>query len=296
VLAPESATPITLRPGGVQRFRVDMTDGQSTNIHQSGAHWEIARLLLDAVRPSRSEKPAPARDSMVRDWYIATSAWMQLNVHYDLNHVDRALALFPDDRDLLFLAGTHHAIYATPRMQSAVQSAVLPRGYTMDAKSVGEEFRLAKALLRRALTADPSFAEAHLRLGRVLALDGPIEDSVRELMVAERGATDDANRYYAALFLGAVEETVGRFDDARAAYERAAALFPLAQSPMLALAELARRLGDRSGALRAMQEVFALPPTGDYRKDPWWVYDIWQARDADDRLAAVERPFTAEVP
>ena len=291
LLAPESASPIALPRGGVQRFRVEMTDGQSTSIHQSAVHWEIARMLLDAVRASRTEQRVPGRDPMVHNWYIATAEWMQFNVHYDSNHLIHARQLFPNDRDLLFLSGAQHAIYATPRLQSAVKSVVLPRGYSMDAKSDGEELRQARALLRRAVEIDPSFAEGHLRLGRVLALDGNAGDAIRELLIAERDATDDPDRYYAALFLGGAEQAAGRFDDARAAYGRAAELFPLAQSPIVAMAELAQRRGDRPGALRAMQELFALPPDADERKDPWWVYDIWHARDADDLLAAVRRPF-----
>ena len=253
-------------------------------------------MLLDGVRSSRTEQPAPSHDTMVRDWYIATAEWMQFNVHYDSNHLNHARLLFPNDRQLLFLAGTQHAIYATPRLQHAVQSVVLPRGYSMDAKSDGEELRQARSLLRRAVEIDPAFAEAHLRLGRVLAVGGDVGDAIRELLIAERDATDDADRYYAALFLGGAEQTAGRFDDARAAYARAADLFPLAQSPIVAIAELARRRGDRPGALRAMQELFALPPEIDGRKDPWWVYDIWHARNADDRLADVQRPFAGETP
>jgi hypothetical protein len=45
-----------------------------------------------------------------------------------------------------------------------------------------------------------------------------------------------------------------------------------------------------------MAELFALPPEADERKDPWWIYDIWQARDADDRLAAVRQPFGGDTP
>lgn len=296
VLAPASSSPITLPSGGAQRFRVEMTDGQATNIHQSAVHWDIASMLLDAVRPSRAARPAPSRDPMVREWYVATTQWMQFNVHYDSNHLNHARELFPNDRDVLFLAGTLHAIYATPRIQHAVQSVVLPSGYTMDAKSDGEELRQSRTLLRRALEVDPSFAEAHLRLGRVLAVEGHIEEAARELTVAERDVPDERNRYYAALFLGAVEEAAGRFDAARAAYDRAAGLFPLAQSPLVAIAALARRRGDRAGALRATQELFALPPRADDRKDPWWIYDIWQARDADDRLAALRRSFPVDAP
>ena len=62
-----------------------------------------------------------------------------------------------------------------------------------------------------------------------------------------------------AMFLGAAEEGSGRFDQARAAYESAAAPFPAAQSPLLALSALATRRGDRTSALKHIQRLFDLP-------------------------------------
>jgi tetratricopeptide (TPR) repeat protein len=295
VLAPPSQAPVAAPKRGARGVRVQMDDGQATSIRESDVHWEIAETLLDAVRPSRIARPAPSRDTMVRDWYVATSAWMQFNVHYNLKHLDRARQLFPNDRDVLFFVATHHAVYATPRIQHALQTVVLPQGYWMETQSGGEELRQARTLFHRAIAIDPSFAEARLRLGRVLALGGELAEAERELTAAETSVTDDPDRYYAALFVGAVDEAAGHFDEARTAFDRAARLFPLAQSPLIAIAQLARRRGDRHGALQAAAQLFALPPEIDDRRDPWWVYDIWQARSADDRLAAVRRPFESEA-
>ena len=41
-----------------------------------------------------------------------------------------------------------------------------------------------------------------------------------------------------------------------------------------ALAEL----GERAGALRAIQQLFALSPDKNERDDPWWIYNVAQAR------------------
>ena len=77
-----------------------------------------------------------------------------------------------------------------------------------------------------------------------------------------------------------------------AAYEEASARFPDAQSPLLALSQLARRRGDRAGALAAIARVFALPsPAERERTDPWWTYNTAQARNADDLLEGVRAPF-----
>ena len=108
-------------------------------------------------------------------------------------------------------------------------------------------------------------------------------------------STDPQLLYYAELFLGAEEEALGNRDAARVAYEQAAEHFPHAQSPPLALSQLARRYGDRGGALHAIARLFALPADErEPKDDPWWWYYVAQARDAEDLLAAMQRPFLAE--
>ena len=125
LFAPETRAPLTSGGSGPQRFRVDMTDGQPTSVHQSAVHWDISRMLLDAVRPTRASRPTPAQDTMVRDWYRATSAYMQYFVHYDTEHLERALRLFPNDREILFLCATQHAVYATARIQIVAKTVAL---------------------------------------------------------------------------------------------------------------------------------------------------------------------------
>jgi tetratricopeptide (TPR) repeat protein len=134
-----------------------------------------------------------------------------------------------------------------------------------------------------------------LRYGRVLGLLGKHAEAAVELRRAVADLSDRQMLYYAGLFLGASEEALGDRDAARVAYEQAAELFPLAQSPLLALSQLARRQGDRAGALRAIDRLFALPAEElDEHADPWWWYYVAQARDADDLLEAMRRPYLAE--
>ena len=56
--------------------------------------------------------------------------------------------------------------------------------------------------------------------------------------------------YFGTMFLGDAEQALGHRERAQAAYERALALFPDAQSVHLALAQLARRFGDRAVCAR----------------------------------------------
>jgi tetratricopeptide (TPR) repeat protein len=300
MLAPRAAVePFTSSsaPGiGPQTWRIDISDGRGLDVGLSAVHWDIARLALGHVKPSDSHTPAPERDGMVRAWYRATAAWMQYREDHDTLHLERARVIFPDDADLLFLSGCQRESYAAPAIQSATRSVVLPTGFAIAVGSERAELRQAETFFRRALAQQPDMSEARLRLGRVLGQQGRHADAVGELRQALARLDDDQLRYYGELFLGAEEEALGQFDAARGSYERAAALFPSAQSPLIALSELARRRGDRAGALAAIQKVFELPDAGDRgRDDPWWVYHVAQARNADALLDAVRAPFHTDL-
>jgi hypothetical protein len=60
------------------------------------------------------------------------------------------------------------------------------------------------------------------------------------------------------------------------------------------LSALARRRGDRNGALREMRRVFDAV-SDDLDDDPWWTYHTSQARSADDLFAALVAPFRSEA-
>lgn len=297
ILAPLSMNaPGDTRPsGGVERFRMEISDGQAVDLHQSAVHWEIARMLLDFVVPRGGNRPAPGRDDMVRQWYRATAAWMQLREDHDKLHLDRARTLFPSDPDILFLSACQRETYAGAPIQTAVRSAVLPTGVVLDVGSDRIELREAEALFRRALEIKPDYPEARLRYGRVMGLLGKHAEAAAELRRAVADLADRQLLYYAELFLGAEEEALGNRDAARVAYEQAAEGYPMAQSPLLALSQLARHYGDRGGALRAIDRLFALPDEDrDAHTEPWWWYYVAQGRDADALLETMQRPYVTE--
>jgi len=296
---------------GPQRIRMNISDGRETNLGETGVHWETARMLLDHVKPAgrlrqgsgeprRSEaeaganRPDPARDEMVRQWYRATAAWMQAREDHDTLHLDHARQIFPADPDILFLSGCLHETYSGPRIQSAVRMAVLPTGVKMDLGSDHAELREAEGFLRRAVNAKPDFAEARLHLGRVLFRLGRHAEAVNELTQALRSIDDPLLRYYGELFLGAAREALGDLDGAGESYARAAALQPGAQSPLVALSALARRRGDRAGALSQIRRVFDLPASEADTDDPWWTYHVSQARNADELFEALIQPFRSD--
>jgi tetratricopeptide (TPR) repeat protein len=285
-----------VRPtGGLERLRMEISDGREIDLAQSAVHWEIARMLLDLVVPRGGDRAAPERDDMVRLWYRATASWMQLREDHDKLHLDRARQLFPSDPDILFLSGCQRETYAGAPIQTAVRSAVLPTGVVIDIGSDRTELREAEAFFRRALEIKPDYPEARLRYGRVMGVLGRHAEAASELRRAVADLTDRQLLYYAELFLGAEEEALGNRDAAGVAYEQAAEGYPMAQSPLLALSQLARRHGDRRGALRAIDRLFALDQAdrGDH-DDPWWGYYVAQARDAEDLLEAMRQPYGSE--
>ncbi len=147
--------------------------------------------------------------------------------------------------------------------------------------SAGAELRQARTSLRRAVELDPQFHEARLRLGRVIGQLGGHRDAAVELRVVAQGARDPLVLYYARLFLGVEEEALGRLDAARDAYEAAAALYPRAQTPGLALAQLSWRGGDRAAARAAILEALSVEDrAGPAESDPWWDYLISPGRHA----------------
>ena len=73
----EVTTPsVSYVPRTHQRTTLHLDDGWQQGLDQSVSHLEIARRLLDLVRPNpeRDARGYPERDAMVRQWYRATSA------------------------------------------------------------------------------------------------------------------------------------------------------------------------------------------------------------------------------
>ncbi len=108
--------------------------------------------------------------------------------------------------------------------------------------------------LRSAVAADPSLAEARLRLGRVAWRLGETSEARSALEeVLARGPTARTG-FLAHLFLGRIHEDAGRLDDAARSYEAALALDPHAQSARLALSHVRLRLGSPGVARREVEE------------------------------------------
>jgi tetratricopeptide (TPR) repeat protein len=233
-------------------------------------------VLLDGVTP------APSRDDVVRRWYRATAVYfMSRRMFADaVPHLERARRLFPADPRILMESGYLHEVLAAPRVQDVVRGTLPPAGMVFAVAPQRSNLRDAETDFRRAVEVDAALIEARVRLGHVVGLLGRHEEALSHLQQALAGARDRVLQYHASMFLGNEQQALGQRDRARASYEKAAALYPRAQSPRLALTQLARAAGDRPGAWRALQPLLALPADESAREDPWWGYYEGEGRNA----------------
>lgn len=262
------------------RTTVDTQDGRRLSVLNSDAHLEFTSWLLDGVRPN------PAANEEVLAWYRAIAATLERRRRLGDAEwlLARGVGLFPLDARLLFYSGIIDEILATPRMQIALGGTRLRPSWASSDVTVSQILERAAGFFRRALAADSEFDEARLHLGHVNGQLGAHEPAAADLRRVAPAFTDELLEYYAALFLGREEDALGRRDAARAAFERASALFPRAQSPLLSESELARRAGDSPGARAPLERLLALPPDEADRADPWWWYEVSHVRDWETLL------------
>jgi hypothetical protein len=160
---------------------VTYSDGRDTGKGQGGMHWILGRLLLDRIAPT------PARDSVARQWYRATAAWMMDRDYHDPAHIGRGLEIFPEDPLLLFLSGCQHEGFTRPAVRAAERVAA-PLGFTLGVTSERAEWAEAERKFRRAIGRDPQLGEARLHLGRVLLVRRRHQEAAVELRAAAASA------------------------------------------------------------------------------------------------------------
>jgi hypothetical protein len=267
---------------------VQFNDGRQVGVDGRANHWRFTRRLLDLVTPN------PSRDTAVRDWYRASCAALLGQLHLHSDHFDQAQRLFPDDPLVLLYVGSFHEALSSASVQAFIRSATPPRGIVLRVGSTRTELGRAEPFYRRALTIDPGGAEARVRLGRVLSLQERYTDALAELRRLDASAPK-ALQYYGRLFAGEAAEMLGRMDEARDAYERAAELFPRAQSPRLALSQLAARTGDRARAVKTMESVLSTSLEPELDEDPWWTYYGAAGSDANLLLARAYQALSGQA-
>jgi len=276
-------------------------DGERRGVGILDPHLWHARQLVDrAIGDPRSPGDAELRTHAIAWYRTVTAVLASVNDLADLDpHIQRSLKLFPDDPGILFDAGCYAETYASPMMQAAMFSkgdSPKPKKRVgllqADPRSASRLLDDAEKRFRRAMALDPRFAEAQVRLGAVLTKRGRPQDAVTELERALALPLDDTVKYYGLLFLGRAAAATGNRVRALEAYAAAAALFPHAQSPRLALDMLKSEGTHLPDDLPddALDGVLARTDESE-RIDPWWDYYHGSGRDE----SKVYKAFTARV-
>lgn len=266
-----------------------LVDGRYIASDVESGHWPFAAQLLAGIMDASS-------DEFVRLWYRAVAATFlrEYRLGNATFHIQRAKEVLPRDPIMLFYAGALQETLASGRVRQSYAVPTQKLESTMGRFTVSDaEAPTATNLLA---AAERNFrdavkygapAEAQLRLGRITGLLGKHAEAVNLLTGGAVPALDGRLAYLRELFLGTEYEALGRSEDAGAAFHRAAALSPTAQSPLIALSDLMRRSGNRAGAVDAVRRLEALPAEPSERADPWWDYHRSYAADASEQLAAV---------
>lgn len=268
-----------------ERILVSAPDADLRGIQFGSVHWDFARTLLDAVTPS------PSLDADVRDWYRATGAYLaRWSMFGEARpHSERGIALFPDDPLVLFNEACMNEALASPGVQDFIRETRLPGGLMFDVQPAVHHLRIAEAFFGRASDADPGFAEARVRRALVLAALGLHAEAMALLRDPVPETADPVVSYYALLVRARVATAVADEQGALAAYESASALFPQAQTPLIAIGLLAQKLGEAAMARAASARLFALAGDATARHDPWWDYHRGHGRSADARLQQIRQ-------
>jgi tetratricopeptide (TPR) repeat protein len=261
----------TTRRSDKQLSVYTIKDGRWQSIKYLSIHWGLGRSLVDAVMPQ------PAAHPGVRAWYRETSRDLILlrSLSEAMPHLVRAQQIFPDDGLVLFYRGVLHERYSSAVLQAGSDSLTEANRGSPTIGTPQAELSRAERFFRAALVSEPDHIEARLRHGRVLGDLGRHEEAVGALRRVVGDGTGNMDRYLAHLFLGRNYEALGDYEKARSELERAATLYPSAQTPHLALSHIARRTGDRVSARRELELLAKLPDGERQREDPWWdYYDI----------------------
>ena len=307
--SPPSAPPAGPMILGLPRNFARTGDGQFENMISTGPHWHLARALLHFLTKDA------AGDPHAREWYSTVSAHFARAGNFAAlsSHLQVARQLFDDDSRTAFAEGWQAEGLASPLVQEGVRTTVVTLKKEAAERALAAQKRGENPLGRgqsicefvdcitgrpfgiknerlnlldaekhysEAVSRDPQFTEAHVRLARVRSLLGKHAEAA-SILQRLPNTEDKTLMFYARLFLGAVQEALGKLDDAATAYTSALALFPASQSAHLAMSGLAQRRGDGAAAQAHVKRALASTNANGYTDDPFQSYSMGLGRQAD---------------
>lgn len=266
ILAPE-LTAEAMRdargPDLAEAIRAD--DGEAGARSLLNWHWKLARDLVDQ------------RDPQTPDAFPA--AWCHAVALYQLDHMllaelgphlQFALTMFRGDARIHFDMACYTDAMSSARVQS-VMIGERPRDFRPNIPSEESADAQSAAQFSRAMEFDFTFAEPRVRLARLMEKSGKPNDALTLLALASPMEKTPELEYMSHLIAARANGALGQFEDGRLHLKAALQLFPTAQSPLVALSQLALEAGDMDGAVEAASQLRLRPNRGD-RDDPWWFY------------------------
>jgi tetratricopeptide (TPR) repeat protein len=261
-----------------------LRDGQEVKRVDRSRHWLIARQIAAALAAVPGERPRTLA------WYRAIANGLQAGGDYDLAavHLAQAVASFADDALLRLYQGTLHQAMGDPRIEPHVRRAD-PRAMEI-ARITGNErpewsrtsglryvppparrqLEAAAREFRRALATDPALHEARIRLAHVLGALGDDQEAADTVRAVPAAPLAPFLEFYAGMVLGRSEEHLARYQEAGAAYARAAGRFPNAPSARIGRSRAALGEGRVADALAVIADITTDERVAD--DDPWLRY------------------------
>jgi tetratricopeptide (TPR) repeat protein len=237
-------------------------------------HFELGAQLIDSIAPLKPDvrrtlgaRLAGEALTLRATWFgVAGSAFLSVgDIAHARQFLSIALKALPRSPAALTLMGTANEIDGAVYNPDDIESP------TLKIRGSRERTRLllsAQQLYERALAADPNYALAQIRLGRVQFLLNNLKQAGEWLQKGSAGAEDPVHKYLAAMFTGALLQEQKDLAGAYASFERALTVAPRSQSAIVALAyvELLRGRPDHAQALA--RSYTGQPDSA----DGWWAY------------------------
>ena len=259
-------------------------------------HFGIARHLVDWARwpfihaTLRSAAHDEAHTRIRRGVYLATAYLLQNHLELTAlkDHLKRARDVFPHDAEVLLASGSAEEMGSDRtivRQMSPLMDGRMLERWRDTVRSSGLEH--AEEFHREAIKVQPTLAEAHMRLGRVLYLRHKLPEARKALETARDLEPVNEIGYLTALFLARVTEDEGNDVDAFAQYTEMVSVWPECHAPHVALSRMFEARGDRQAALGALLPLFRDPVFRKCQYDPWWIYlygQVWRIMPLLDAL------------
>jgi tetratricopeptide (TPR) repeat protein len=230
-------------------------------------HIDLGDHLLNKVRDSYQKTPEIKEFDALRAVYlgVAGSAFVAVrDVTLGMPYVREAHDLAPQSAHVVTVLGIAYEVDASGFNPEDWQTL------SQRERSLREKvIRLGQAerAYREAMRLDGEYAIASIRLGRVLQLNGKLQEAREALERGAAQARGPFQEYIAALFLGGLLQELKDTAAARRSYERALAIVPASHPAIVGLAHLEVMSGRPDRAQELAQQLMNVSAT-----DSWWAY------------------------